>query len=298
MDKSTPQSNPSLFFSTFTKLVSILWKISKKVMYCLLCYCIVATFDYVYRYHWVHVDYNYFLFDKGGTVRGKILIPEGIVASRNCDKLFGWQSIHVARDYQGLCPWAKERANHKVGMADLWFDFPRHNLIFDSRHEKDGPVDGVLGVMSYPDIGAPFNLQKDITFFMKDTKRGGLVGQDMFDYYYMHFLNLSGSSKYDITDLGFDEESGMNKYRVVEHWKNSNFSNDLYTNDDPKQPKYFVVCHYINENVKANHCNSMFLYKDLVSIEYSIPREQLKYHKEIKDQLLNFMRQYEIPRPY
>lgn len=141
--------------SSVTGLLAVLWIIIKWVLRLSLYYLLFYIVYVTYNTWWLKEDYNYLTFDTGSPgIRGQIRIPKDIVQSRDCDALYRWQHRFVPRDLQGLCPWAEVRDKRKVGMADLWFDFPRKYLSvpFQPVFLKDGLEDGVLGGWNYPDM--------------------------------------------------------------------------------------------------------------------------------------------------
>jgi hypothetical protein len=291
--------------SMIGKLFSILWKIFKCLfrlgMYFIFFYVVYHNFN-----KWVlHEDYDYtkFTLEFMGA-HGRIYIPKDIVKSRDCDRLYKWQHQKIPRELWGLCPWAEVRDHRKVGMADLWFDFPRKYLgvAFEPSNLKDGPVYGLFAEWDYPDMtrSNDSTYSKNISIFMEDTKRVEAIYENQLVYYYMQFLHLNKfSNNYKIVFLNYDENMRLNKYRVDEYstglgGKPHTFHTYLYTNDNPQHPSYFVVC----DTENSTRCSSVFLYKDLISVKYTMPRELLPHHGGIKNQILNFMRQYEIPSPY
>jgi len=283
------------------KLLAFLWKSFKALLCLSFCFFISNLIYAFYRVHWVKEDYFYYKFESPKGIVGKIYIPEDIVKSRNCDALYKWQYEYVPREYHGKCPFAPIREKRKIGMAGLWFDFPRKYLqhMFSHPDTRDGPVDGELGGWTYPDMSTGTSWDNRISIYMRDNTIDQFGGREAMEYIYQRLLGLYDDSKYEIIFLNYDKEVKLNKYRVVEEIedlknKPAPMGKYMYTNDDPKKPEYYIVC----DSDVSNICSSASQYKGLISIKYTFPRNLLPEHLGIRNQLLDFMRDYEIEKPY
>ena len=228
------------------------------------------------------------------TIRGKLLVPQDIAKTKDCDKFFQWQHDNLPAAMHGICPWYVYTPEREVTIGSLKLKIPRKYLLLGAEVERDTDIitthsfiypslDLEGGKYSHDSFG--FTLEKEYDDRFEDPYKG----------YLWRFLHITDEyTAYNIIPLGYDNIKELSKYRfdIIFDYegKKTMYQNYVYTNDDINHPKDFVVCNGDKDN---NHCKAVLGYKDIY-VKYLLECHLLNKPKDVKGAVIKLIKTWEI----
>jgi hypothetical protein len=265
------------------------------------------------------VSIAWFIFDKYTTIYiyqnplihssqpKRFLVPREIILKRDCKafKEFANLKSHGYILPVG-CPWEDLGPVGDFKIRDVRLKIPREYLWLD-KYEPNGECNKNLYLaFEYPAMNPRSFSKSDLKASKIDLSKEimlsiGSVPTGLFEFKENFFItwalyNYFSASKIDLllTELARRKTKPVIIYMPVLGVKGlANHNGHIYTyyEGDLLKPTYWLVCGIEAKDYNPS-CESSFMYKDGILVEYSFSKKLLNQHKEIKKSIINKLSQF------
>lgn len=247
-------------------------KILKLPVYALVAaiYLSLATVILIYARHYLHQytgpNETWMLFHTP-LIRGKILVPEEIAKSKDCERFFKWEYENIPLIMHGTCPWYDYTPIYEVKIGELELKIPRKYLLLPASTERQTYSVSTKSFI-YPSMkieGRKTSLDS-FWFTIKNNSEDDRY-KNIFQKYFWSFLHTLYPTKnnYKFIPIDFNNAIGKHKYKFVRFAKD-NYGTDytvesfVYTEDHIEDPQDFIVC---GTDMEDANCDSVFMYRNV-----------------------------------